>query len=69
MPRKSSGWGGSRPGAGRPTESPSGQKRDRRITLNFTREELAALERAAGDRSLTAFTRDLVLKHLARRRR
>ncbi len=69
MPAKrKNGWGGARPGSG-PKPKPAAEHRRNRLALNFTDAELEQLGKAAGKQSLTGFARDVVLRHLARRRK
>jgi hypothetical protein len=68
MQRKTkSGPGGPRPGSGR-KPLPPGEKRGKRIMLNFTQNEYSALKRMAGKQRLSDFARSIVLRSLARRR-
>ena len=68
LPAKSkNGRGGARSGSG-PKPRPAKEHRRNRVMLNFTDDELAALEAASGGESTSFFTRGIVLRYLARRR-
>lgn len=47
---------------------PKSEKRQWRVTLNFSEDEHRALEEAARDRAPSDYAREVVLRHLARRR-
>ena len=57
-----------RPGAGRKPK-PRAEKQSRSVTLALTEAEHAALRKAARDEPLGTYVRELVLRHLARRRK
>lgn len=61
-------WGGARPGAG-PKPLPPEKRRSERVMFTLTPAELERLEQAAGDRPLSAYVRELVLRSLPRRQR
>jgi len=65
--RKRGAMGGWRPGAGRKPK-PREERRRNRIVLNLTDLELEAVERVIGGRSVADFARELLLRHVARRR-
>ncbi len=60
--------GGARPRSG-PKPKPIGETRRNRIMLNFTDEEYEALDRAAGEQEVSAYLRDVALRHLGRLRK
>jgi hypothetical protein len=60
--------GGARPRSG-PKPKPIGETHRNRVMLNFTDKEFEALGRAAGEQRVSAYLRDFVLRHLARRRK
>ena len=60
--------GGARPGAGRKPK-PEGEKRSRVVSLNLTPAECQRLRHVAGQQSLSAYLRDLLLRHLARKQK
>lgn len=62
------GRGGARPGSG-PKPKALREHRRNRMTLNLTDEELRALRSAAGKKSASDYARDVLLQHLARRRK
>jgi hypothetical protein len=62
------GRGGPRPGAGRKPK-PLRDHRRNRMTINLTDDELRALRSAAGKGSASDYARDVLLQHLARRRK
>jgi hypothetical protein len=66
-PLKKAGWGGSRPGSGRKPK-PVEEHRRNLIVLRLDDAEYEALSRAARGGSLAGFARDVLLRHLARRR-
>ena len=45
------------------------QKQRNRVVMNLTDEEYTALGNAASDAPLAAFTREIMLRYLARRRK
>ena len=53
-------------GAGRKPKAAS-EKQSEVISLKLTRDERKALEGAAGETTLSAYVRRLILRHLARR--
>ena len=57
-----------RPGAGRKPK-PMGARQRNRVVLLLTDEELRKLDRAAGTEPLGTFTRRVLLRYLARRRK
>ena len=59
--------GGRRPGAGRKPLARE-VRRGRRVLVRLTEDELAALERSAGNEGLSTFIRRVLLRYLARRR-
>jgi hypothetical protein len=66
--KKRKGRGGARMGAGRKPK-PVSEKQSQVISVKLTRDERKDLEDAAGDSTLSAYVRRLILRHLARRRR
>jgi len=56
-----------RRGAGRPPKSPE-ERLDHRVMVNLTPREFTALEKAAGVQSLGAYVRDVLVRHLFRRK-
>ena len=62
------GRGGPREGSGR-RSLPMNQKQRNRVVMNLTDEEYTALGNAASDAPLAAFTREIMLRYLARRRK
>lgn len=66
--KRKAGRGGARVGAGRKPKPP-GEKQDQPVMAKFTLVERQALERAAAGAALGTYLRELVLRHLARRRR
>lgn len=60
--------GGARMGAGRKPK-PVSEKQSEVISVKLTRDERRELEGAAGDTTLSAYVRRLILRHLARRRK
>ena len=61
-------WGGTRPGSG-PKPKPRDMKQSNKIMVSLTDAELDELRETVGDQKLATYIRDLLLKHLARRRR
>lgn len=55
-------------GPGRP-RLPKPEQRTWRIALNFNREQYEELVEVAGERSPSDYAREVVLRHLARRRK
>lgn len=66
--KKRNGRGGARMGAGRKPK-PASERQDHHVTLNLTSKEHDMLSEAAGEQSLASYVRQLVLRHLARRRK
>jgi len=66
--KKRNGRGGVRIGAGRKPK-PVSQKQSEVISVKLTPDERTELEGAAGDTTLSAYVRRLILRHLARRRK
>jgi hypothetical protein len=60
--------GGTRPGAGRKPLPPSERLRNR-IMIALADDEFEALERARGSETVSGFMRNLLIRHLAARRR
>jgi len=52
---------------GRPPK-PKGEKQSYRTMIRFTEAEYRALEKLAGDYPVASYVRDLVLRHLKRKR-
>lgn len=63
------GKGGVRRGAGRKPYSDPSKVRSTRIVFALTESEAAKVKRAAGKEPVSSFVRDIVLKHLAAKRR
>jgi hypothetical protein len=61
------GWGGARPRTG-PKRKPLREHRRNRLMLNLTDDELRLLRSTAGEQSASDYARDVLLKHLRRRR-
>jgi hypothetical protein len=68
QPKKGTGRGGVRPGAGRKAK-PTHERLRNRVMFTLTDEEFEALMEATGHESVSAYLRRLVVRHLARRRR
>jgi len=66
--KKRNGRGGARMGAGRKPK-PAAEKQSEVISVKLTRDERKELEGAAGDLTLSAYVRRLILRHLARRKK
>jgi hypothetical protein len=66
--KKRKGRGGARVGAGRKPK-PVSEKQSEVVSVKLTRDERKELEGAAGDTTLSAYVRRLILRHLARRRK
>jgi len=66
--RKKGRMGGARPGAGRKPKPPA-EKQSEKIQAAFTPAELRELREAAGGRPVGSYLRELVLRHLSRRRK
>jgi len=66
--RKVNGRGGARVGAGR-KRKPVSEKQSELVGVKLTPGEARALRDAAGDLTLSAYVRRLILRHLARRRK
>jgi hypothetical protein len=60
--------GGARMGAGRKPK-PASERQSEVISVKLTRDEREALESAAGQTTLSAYVRMLIVRHLARRRK
>jgi len=66
--KKRNGRGGARPGSG-PKPKTAAQRRRNRVVLNLTDGELARLRRAAGKEQLSTYMREIIFRHLARRKK
>ena len=68
QPKKGTGRGGMRPGAGRKPK-PVHERLRNRVMVTLTDEEYEALLEAADHEPLTSFIRGIVVRYLARRRK
>ena len=65
--KKRNGRGGARVGSGRKPK-PASEKQSEVVSVKLTLGEREALEDAAGELTLSAYVRRLIVRHLARRR-
>jgi len=65
--RRTGGRGGARPGAGAKPKPPEERRRNRMV-LHLTDEELDVVMKAARDRAVTTFAREVLLGALRKRR-